>query len=107
MGATTFTGSLQSVREPGVVCMTGMVGDRWSIAGFAPMHVIPTAVSLTTYAGDVTDFMAMPFQELVEQVATASIHVPVGRVFRLDDIVQAHRTMEDNRAGGKIVVPTR
>jgi len=27
-------------------------------------------------------------------------------VFKLDDIVEAHRCMEDNKAGGKIVVLT-
>ena len=29
-----------------------------------------------------------------------------GRVFKLDDIVEAHRCMEENKAGGKIVVLT-
>ena len=37
----------------------------------------------------------------------ARLHVPVGRVFHLDDIVAAHRTMEESRAGGKLVVLTR
>lgn len=52
------------------------------------------------------DFMRMPLQELVEQVADGSLHVQVGKVFHLDDIVEAHRTMEGNKAGGKIVVLT-
>ena len=30
----------------------------------------------------------------------------IGRVFQLDDIVEAHRCMEENAAGGKIVVLT-
>ncbi len=30
----------------------------------------------------------------------------IGRVFQLQDIVEAHRCMEDNAAGGKIVVLT-
>jgi NADPH:quinone reductase-like Zn-dependent oxidoreductase len=34
------------------------------------------------------------------------LHVQVGRVFNLNDIVEAHRCMEENRAGGKIVVLT-
>jgi hypothetical protein len=32
--------------------------------------------------------------------------VQIGRVFKLDDIVEAHRCMEENKAGGKIVVLT-
>lgn len=34
------------------------------------------------------------------------LKVKVGKVFKLDDIVEAHRTMEENKAGGKIVVLT-
>ena len=32
--------------------------------------------------------------------------VQIGKVFHLDEIVEAHRCMEENRAGGKIVVLT-
>jgi len=32
--------------------------------------------------------------------------VQVGKTFRLDEIVEAHRSMEENKAGGKIVVLT-
>ena len=107
VGTTTLADSLAAVREPGVVCMAGMVGDRWSIADFAPMDVIPTAVSLTTYSGDVADFMRLPLQDLIDRVAAGALPVRIGRVFELDDIVEAHRLMESNAAGGKIVVVTR
>jgi NADPH:quinone reductase-like Zn-dependent oxidoreductase len=70
------------------------------------MEAIPTAVCLTSYGGDADDFMRMPFQELVDQVAAGTLQVQVGRVFQLDDIVEAHRCMEENKAGGKIVVLT-
>jgi NADPH:quinone reductase-like Zn-dependent oxidoreductase len=53
VGTTTLADSLKAVREPGMVCMAGMVGDRWSFADFAPMDVIPTGSSLTTYSGGV------------------------------------------------------
>lgn len=107
VGTTTLADSLAAVREPGIVCMAGMVGDRWSIADFAPMDVIPTGVSLTTYSGGVADFMAMPLQDLINRVAKEKLPVKVGRVFALDAIVEAHRLMESNTAGGKIVVVTR
>jgi NADPH:quinone reductase-like Zn-dependent oxidoreductase len=41
---------------------------------------------------------------LVEQIEAGSLRVHVGRVFHFDDIVEAHRTTEENKAGGKIVV---
>ncbi|MFC0132490.1 zinc-binding alcohol dehydrogenase family protein [Massilia eurypsychrophila] len=104
IGTTTLADSLAAVQEPGIVCMAGMVGDRWSFAQFAPMDVIPTGVSLTTYSGGVADFLAMPLQELIDQVADGRLPVAAARVFKLDDIVDAHRLMESNQAGGKIVV---
>jgi NADPH:quinone reductase-like Zn-dependent oxidoreductase len=107
IGTETLADSLAAVREPGIVCMAGMVGDRWSIADFAPMDVIPTGVSLTTYSGGVEDFMAMPLQQLIDQVESGALPVQIGKVFRIEDIVKAHRLMESNHAGGKIVVVTR
>jgi NADPH:quinone reductase-like Zn-dependent oxidoreductase len=106
IGTTTLADSLQCAREPGLVCMTGMVGNKWSFDEFSPMEVIPTGIGLTTYDGGPGDFVRMPLQELVDQIAAGSLKVQIGRVFRLDDIVEAHRTMEENRAGGKIVVLT-
>ena len=87
--------------------MTGIVGNKWSFEEFSPMARIPTAVGLTTYDGGVEDFMRMPMQDLVDEAAAGKLPVQVGRVFHLGEIVEAHRTMEENRAGGKIVVLTR
>lgn len=106
VGTTTLKDSLRCAKQRGIVCMTGIVGNKWSFDDFAPMEAIPTAVSLTTYAGESEDFMRTPLQDLVEQIAAGTLHVQVGRTFRLDEIVEAHRCMEENKAGGKIVVLT-
>ena len=106
IGTTTLKDSLRCAKQGGIVCMTGIVGNKWSFDDFAPMEVIPTAVCLTSYAGEADDFMRMPIQELVDEVAAGSLPVQVGRVFHLDEIVEAHRCMEENKAGGKIVVLT-
>ena len=106
IGTTTLSDSLRCAKQRGIVCMTGMVGNKWSLDDFSPMEVIPTAVCLTTYDGGPEDFMLTPLEELVEQIAAGTLRVQVGRTFRLDDIVEAHRCMEENRAGGKIVVLT-
>jgi NADPH:quinone reductase-like Zn-dependent oxidoreductase len=106
VGTTTLVDSLRCARQRGIVCMTGMVGNKWSIANFSPMDAIPTAVSLTTYDGGAEDFMLTPLEKLAEQVAAGRLHVQVGKTFRLDEIVEAHRCMEENKAGGKIVILT-
>jgi NADPH:quinone reductase-like Zn-dependent oxidoreductase len=106
VGTTTLKDSLRCAKQRGIVCMTGIVGNRWSFENFAPMEAIPTAVSLTTYAGESEDFMRMPLEDLVEQIVAGTLHVQVGKTFHLDEIVEAHRCMEENKAGGKIVVLT-
>jgi NADPH:quinone reductase-like Zn-dependent oxidoreductase len=106
IGTTTLGDSLRCTKPRGIVCMTGMVGNKWSFDDFSPMEVIPTSVCLTTYDGGPEDFMLTPLDELVEEVAAGRLRVQVGKVFRLDDIVEAHRAMEGNTAGGKIVVLT-
>ena len=106
VGTTTLLDSLRCAKQRGIVCMTGMVGNKWALDNFSPMDAIPTAVGLTTYAGELEDFMLTPLDELVEQIAAGTLRVQVGRVFHLDEIVEAHRCMEDNKAGGKIVVLT-
>jgi NADPH:quinone reductase-like Zn-dependent oxidoreductase len=76
------------------------------IRRFQPDGRDPDSVCLTTYDGGPEDFMLTPLDELVEQVAARTLRVQIGRVFKLDDIVEAHRCMEENKASGKIVVLT-
>jgi NADPH:quinone reductase-like Zn-dependent oxidoreductase len=106
VGTTTLKDSLRCAKLRGIVCMTGMVGDKWSFDNFSPMEVIPAAVSLTTYAGESEDFMRTPFGDLVELIEAGTLRVQVGKTFTLGEIVEAHRCMEENKADGKIVVLT-
>ncbi len=48
--------------------------------------------------------VSVPLEELAGQVAAGTLHVPVAKTFQLDEIAEAHRFMEENKAGGKIVV---
>ncbi len=106
IGTTTLLDSLQSAGRFGSVCMTGIVGNAWELNEFGPMGAIPSTVNLTTYSGGARDFMDTPLQTVVNEVQAGRMTPRIGPVFQMDDIVQAHRCMEDNAAGGKIVVLT-
>jgi NADPH:quinone reductase-like Zn-dependent oxidoreductase len=43
---------------------------------------------------------------VVDAVEAGAFKPPIGKTFSIDEIVEAHRAMEDNTAGGKIVVTT-
>ncbi len=106
VGTTTLEDSLRCAKEGGVVCVTGTVGNRWSLPEFQPMALIPVAVRLTTYGGGPADLLRTPLTALAAEIASGTLPLEIGRVFRLDEIVEAHRCMEANEASGKIVVLT-
>jgi NADPH:quinone reductase-like Zn-dependent oxidoreductase len=47
-----------------------------------------------------------PLNDLAQQIAAGTLRIQPGKIFRIDEIVEAHRLMEENKAGGKIVVLT-
>ncbi len=106
VGTTTLLDSLQTAATGGIVCMTGMVSNQWQLDNFSPMDAIPTSVKLTTYAGEAEDFINTPLQSFINELQAGNTHIKIGKVFKLDEIVEAHRCMEENRAEGKIVVVT-
>ena len=63
-------------------------------------------MKLTTYSGGVQEFMDTPLQSFIEEVESGRTRLRVGPAFQMDDIVEAHRCLEENRASGKIVVLT-
>ncbi|CTQ56126.1 Zinc-type alcohol dehydrogenase-like protein [Roseibium album] len=104
VGTTTLLDSLQCARRNGAVCMTGMVGNQWTLKDFSPMGAIPTSVNLTSYSGGAEDFNQTPLQDLVSQIEAGTLKPQIGKVFALDEIVEAHACMEANQANGKIVI---
>lgn len=67
---------------------------------------LPDGATYAFYGGEQEDFHALPLEKLLGQVRDGSLPVQIGRNFRLEEIVEAHRVMEENTAGGKIVVLT-
>ncbi len=104
IGTVTLLDSLKTVARQGSLCMTGILGNEWTLHEFAPMDVIPSTVKLTTYAGEAENLTSKQLQSFVDGVATGRYRVNVNSVFRFDEIVEAHRYMEHNQAVGKLVV---
>lgn len=106
VGTPTLPDTLRSVRVHGVVCFTGMLSSQWTVRDFSPFDYLPRGVRLTVYGGDAADLPADLLQRYLDDVAAGRVVVPVGHVYRFDQIVQAHADMEANRASGKLVVTT-
>jgi NADPH2:quinone reductase len=106
VGTPTLMDCLHATRVHGVVCMSGMLSDQWTLPDFYPTGDIPSGVRLTGYTGDATDLPADVLQRFLDDVASGTVTVPIGRVFDLEEIQEAHRTMEAGSANGKLVVVT-
>lgn len=108
VGAVTLLDSLRAVRPRGVVCNTGILGNSWVMDRFEPLEDIPSTVKLTTYGSSTTsaEKSTAALQEIVDGVAERRIRANLERCFRFEEIVAAHRYMEENRGSGKLVVIT-
>jgi NADPH:quinone reductase len=106
VGTPTLPDTLRAVRVHGVVCFTGMLSNQWTIRDFYPIEYLPRGVRLTAYGGEYADLSPELLQGFLDEVAAGKAVVPVGRVYRFDQIVQAHRDMEASTVSGKLVVTT-
>lgn len=105
VGASTAVDSLHLVRRGGTVCVSGSLSG-WLIKDFEPIAMIPSGTKLTAFHSDnYKGRVGAPLLQRIVQEVEAAIYRPnIDRVFRLDDIVAAHRYMENDQATGKIVV---
>jgi NADPH:quinone reductase-like Zn-dependent oxidoreductase len=105
VGASTAVESLHLVRRGGTVCVTGSLSG-WVIGDFQPVAMIPSGTKLTALHSDDCKGSAgaTALQRIVQEVEAGVYRPNVDRVFALDDIVAAHRYMENDEATGKLVV---
>ncbi len=96
--------SLRAVRRGGIVCMTGILGGAWVIPEFRPMADVPTGVKLTSYAGESSDLTPAQLQEYVSLVESGGLKLKLGPDFPFEKLREAHTTMDENMAIGKIVM---
>jgi NADPH:quinone reductase-like Zn-dependent oxidoreductase len=104
VGASTAADSLRLVRRGGTVCVAGSLSG-WLIPDFEPVAMIASGTRLTAFhSNDVKGSAgAAALQQIIREVEAGVYRPNIDRVFGLDDIVAAHRYMEDNQAMGKLV----
>lgn len=104
VGASTLKDSMHCAAPGGTVCMTGMLSEKWNIPFFEPMGFIPSSVHLTVFDSGQHQMDKAAFQSFIQDVEFGHIRINMASVFKLEEIVEAHRLMESNMAGGKIVI---
>lgn len=104
VGTKTLKDSLKCIAPKGMVCMTGILGNEWTMKEFTPMGDIPSLGRLTVYMGESNNLSKELFQEFIDHVEKGTIVLNIDKVYQLDEVAAAHQYMEDNNAIGKIVV---
>jgi len=104
IGTKSLKDSLQCIKQKGMVCMTGILGNEWTMKEFTPMGDIPSLGRLTVYMGDAENLDKSHLQEFIDAVEKGAIKINIDKVFELEQIRDAHTYMETNQAKGKLVV---
>jgi NADPH:quinone reductase len=109
VGNSTFLDSLKMLRRGGRMCLGGWLGGLEPVHNFNPLLQMPSGVYFTFFASPmfgtprfpVSD---IPMQEIVDKAAAGVFKAKPSRVFKFDDIRDAHEVMEANQSNGKMVV---
>jgi NADPH:quinone reductase-like Zn-dependent oxidoreductase len=109
VGNSTVLDSLRMVRRDGRLCEAGWLGGLAPIAAFNPVMQLPSRVHFSLFGSFVfgtPEFPVseVPMQTIVDRIADGSYKAKPVKVFRFDEIKEAHRLMESGQANGKIVV---
>jgi NADPH:quinone reductase len=109
VGNSTILDSLAMLRRGGRACLAGWLGGLAPIKDFNPLLQMASGVYLTFFGSFVFGepgfpLSDVPLQEIAQKVASGRLKAKPSRVFAFEEIHEAHRVMEANEAGGKMVV---
>jgi NADPH:quinone reductase len=110
VGNSVLRDSLQTVRTRGRVCQLGFLGGLDPVTDFNPLADLPTGVQLSFYGSAFVlgakefPLADIPLADMIARAEAGTYQAKPARVFRFDEIVEAHRVMEAGQAGGKMVV---
>jgi NADPH:quinone reductase-like Zn-dependent oxidoreductase len=109
VGNSTILDSLNMLRRGGRACLAGWLGGLAPIPDFNPLLQMPSGVYLTFFASFVFGtpgfpLSDVPLQAIAADIAAGRYQAKPSRVFRFEDIREAHRVMDANQANGKMVV---
>ena len=109
VGNTTFMDSLAMLKRGGRMCLAGWLGGLAPVNNFNPLLQMPSGVYFTFFASfafgtpefPVTD---IPMQAIVDKVASGVYKAKPARVFKFEEIREAHEVMESGTVNGKMAV---
>jgi NADPH:quinone reductase-like Zn-dependent oxidoreductase len=109
VGNSVLLDSLAMLRRGGRSCLAGFLGGLDPVPNFNPLLQMASGVHLSFFGSFVFGtpgfpLSDVPLQQIAADAAAGRLDVKPVRTFGFDEIREAHRVMEANKAGGKMVV---
>lgn len=109
VGNSTILDSLALLRRGGRACLAGFLGGLAPVPDFNPLLQMPSGVHFSFFGSFVFGtpgfpLSDVPLQKITKDIADGRFEAKPSRVFRFEDIQEAHRVMDSNQANGKMVV---
>jgi NADPH:quinone reductase-like Zn-dependent oxidoreductase len=104
VGPTAMLNSLRALRDGGRACISGFLEGDWEV-GDAQAAARERGIAFGRFGSAVIDrdSYGAIMRDIVSAVEARRLRPNVDRLFALDDVAEAHRHMEANRASGKVV----
>lgn len=102
VGPKTLRDTFNHVNPSGIVCNTGELGGQWTMDDFDPIADIHEGSYLTSLSsGEVT---SSKLNEMLDYICRYNVAVAPTKIFKLNQVRQAHEYLESGHNLGKVVV---
>lgn len=102
VGAATAIDSMNQLVPFGIASITGDMGGIWDIDHFDPVTAIPNDRYMTSFASYTIDEKQL--NDLLKLIEDKKVDVHPVKIFKLNQLPEAHRFLEEQKQPGKVVV---
>lgn len=102
IGPAALRNTFTHMNEGSIVCVTGLLGNQWTLPDFDPLVDMPVNSYITSFhSGNVT---SEKMQEILDFIREYKVEIKAEKVFALKDVPKAHEYLESADSFGKVVV---
>lgn len=102
IGPAALRDTFAHTAPEGIICVTGLLGGKWTLDDFDPLEDMPVDGCLTAFhSGNANE---VRLQEMLDYVKIHSVDVRPEKVFELSEMRKAHEYLGSSRSFGKVVV---
>ena len=102
VGPSAILDTFARTAEGGIICSCGLLGDQWTVPDFDPIEMLSRNLYLTTFAS--ANVSQDKLQALVDFVERYHVDVGPEKIYKIDQIQEAHAYLEGSYSFGKVIV---